>query len=146
MGTGSTWALVPPIALGGGTVEFQHGHVDGALVKGVHTLDLGSDHLVDVLDGLQDALATVTALVTVTQLECLVLARGCATGNRCTAHVAALKGYLNFYSRIATRIQNLSGMNLFNIHNEFFTFWFVIMLISFIWLQKYSKMSAKQNI
>ena len=106
------------LALGGGAVELDHRHVDGALIKGIHTLNLGSDYLVNVLDSFQDALTTVTLLVTVTKLECLVLTSGCATGHRSTAHVAALEGYFNFYSRIATRIQNFSGMNLFNIHNS----------------------------
>ena len=105
------------LALGGSAVELDHGHVDGTLVKGIHTLDFRGDYLVDILDSLQHTLATVTFLVTVTQLQGLVLTSGCTTGHRCTAHVTALEGYFNFYCRVTTRIQNLSGMNLFNIHN-----------------------------
>ena len=112
-------------ALSGGAVEFDHRHVDGALVKGIHTLNLGSDYLVDVLNGLEDALAAVTLLVAVTQFKSLILTRRSATGHRCAAHITALEGYFNFNSRIATRIQNLSGMNLFNIHNVL-NFWLVI--------------------
>ncbi len=104
------------LALGGSAIEGKHLIVECALVEHIVTLECGSDYLVDIVNGLQDALATETALVTVAELECFVLTGAGARRNTCAAHNAVLKRNLNFHCRIATGIQNLTGMNLLNLH------------------------------
>ena len=63
--------------LGGGAVQFEHHLVDGSLLGGVHTDDRRGNHLVHVLDRLEDALAAVALGIAVTKLKSLVLAGGC---------------------------------------------------------------------
>ena len=75
-------AFAPSFALGRRTVERDHGLVDTDLVGYVHADDGRGDHLVDILDGVQYALAQVTALVAVAELERFVLARRCAATER----------------------------------------------------------------
>src|SRR5262249_57177278 len=53
----------------GGAVEDAERAVDPRLVEGVSPLQLGPDDLLDVLDGLADALSAVAPLVAVAQLE-----------------------------------------------------------------------------
>ena len=57
-----------------GAVEVEHDLVDLSLVDGVEVLadELGGDGLVDVLDGLEDALAVPFGLVLVAELEGLI--------------------------------------------------------------------------
>ena len=69
-----------------GAVQRQHRLVDGDLVERVHAEQLFGDLVVDVLDGLQHALAAVAALVAVAQLKRLVHAGGCAGRHRRPPH------------------------------------------------------------
>jgi hypothetical protein len=64
------------LGLVGGTIEVDQELVDLGLVLDVNVLldDRGSNDLVDVLDGLEDALAGPLGLVTVAELASLVLA------------------------------------------------------------------------
>ena len=66
------------LALGRSAVEFDHGLVDRPLLESGHTDDSRSDNVIDVGNCLEHALSAVTALVTVTKLESLVLTCRCS--------------------------------------------------------------------
>ena len=97
------------VALVGSAVELAHEPVDVDLVGGVEVDDLGGDDLVDVLDGLGDALAKVAALVAVAELNRLELARGRARGHGRAALGATAEVDVDFYGRVAARIERLAG-------------------------------------
>ena len=63
---------------------------------------------VDVLNGLADALAQVTALVAVAQLAGLVDAGGSAGGNSRAAHSAVVQGDLDLNGRVAAGVKYLA--------------------------------------
>ena len=60
------------LALGLGTIEGDHLQVDLTLVEHAHTIELRSDHVVDVLYSLEDTLTEVASLVSVTELKSFV--------------------------------------------------------------------------
>ena len=105
------------LRLGLRAVEGYHGLVDAHLIGHVHADNGGSDHLVYVLDGVQNALAQITALVAVTKFEGLVLARRCAARNGCAAECAGYGTYFDLDGRIASRVEDLSCVNLYNLHS-----------------------------
>ena len=59
------------LGLVGGTVRGNQCGIDGALIEGVEAHDCVGALIIDVLDGLRDALAQVAALVAIAQLTCL---------------------------------------------------------------------------
>ena len=83
-------ALAPSLALFGVPSSSISIAVDRGLVGGVDADDLLGDHVVDVLDGLEHALAAV-ALPPVAQLDRLVLAGGRARGHGGAADRAATR-------------------------------------------------------
>ena len=64
------------VALVVGAVDGDHGRVDEFLIAGVHAGEFGGDGGLDVVDGLEDALAEVVGLVVIAELDGLVLAGG----------------------------------------------------------------------
>ncbi len=74
------------IRLGLGAVEFQHLIIDGTLLQGRKTYQSRRNYLIHVLHCLQDALAAIAALVTITKFQRLVLASRCTRRNRCTTN------------------------------------------------------------
>ena len=118
MGTGQRHAkdgVRTEVALRGGAVQRDHRFVDADLVGYGHTENLLRNHLVDILHGFQYSLAAVTALIAVTQFERLVFARRCSRRHGRTAESAAGGGYFDFDGRIPAGIQDLSGMNTYNL-------------------------------
>ncbi len=103
------------LALGRRAVEREHGVVELALVAGVHAFQLGGDHFVDVVDGLQHAFADVAALVAIAQLQRFVLAGGGAAGHGGAAARSAFQNDIGFDGGIAARIQNFAAKNQFNL-------------------------------
>ena len=71
-------------------------------------MSVGRDHVADVLDRLQHALAEVALRVAVAQLERLVLAGRGAGRNGRAAERAAVEADLGLDGGVATRIQNLA--------------------------------------
>ena len=125
------------LRLGRRTVERDHGLVDTHLVGNVHADDGRGDHLVDILDGVQYALAQVTALVAVAELERFVLARRCAARNGCAAECAGYGTYFDLDGRVTSRIEDFSCMDLYNLHScKRLNLWFEIMT-SFFAPQRY---------
>ena len=97
------------LALGRGAVEGEHGVIELALVAGVHAFQLGGDHLVDVVDRFEHALAGVACLVAVAQLHGFVLAGGGSAGHGSAAAGAAFQDDIGFDGRISTGIQNFTA-------------------------------------
>ena len=105
------------LRLGGGSVEGDHGLVDAHLVGYVHADDGRSDHFVNVLHGVQDAFAQVTALVAVTKLKGLVLARRRSARNGSAAECARYGTNFDLDGRIASRVEDFPCVNLYNLHS-----------------------------
>ena len=105
-GVGAQTALV------GGAVELDHGLVDGSLIQHVHAHQALGDLVVDVLHGVEDALAQVAALVAVPELTGLVDAGGGAGGHAGAAHGAVFQVDLHLNGGIAAGVQNLTAQDV----------------------------------
>ena len=137
MGVGSRWALTPPrywysgcgagngqrhaqngvgteLGLVGGTVRGDQRGIDGALIEGIEAHDGIGALVVDVLDGLRDALAQVAALVAVAQLACLKGAGRSARRHHC-AEAAVLEHDLDLDGGIAAAVEYLATIDVQNI-------------------------------
>ena len=90
-------------------VEIEHGAVDLLLYAGVHAVQRRRDKLIDVFDGLQHALAAVTLLVAIAQLDCLIFAGRCAARHGGRRPDAVVQIYVGLDGRIAARVKNLAG-------------------------------------
>ena len=82
-------------------VEFDEEAVDGALVGGGLADEGGVDLGVDVLDGLQDALAAVAAGIAITQLDGFVGAGGGARGDCRLSHGAIIEEHRDLHGGVA---------------------------------------------
>ena len=96
------------------TVRGNQRGIDGALVEGVETHDGVSALVVDMLDGLRNALAQVATLVAVAQLAGLIDAGGSTGRNSRAADGAVVERDLHFHGRIAAGVENLSGADVHN--------------------------------
>ena len=98
-----------------GAVGVDHSLVDGVDVGSIHADDGISDDSVDVLHSFGDALAQITALVAVAQLQRFELAGGCA--GRCAApgHGAVGEGDLSLNSGVAAGVQDLTALNVYDL-------------------------------
>jgi hypothetical protein len=94
------------LALVRGAVQVEQDPVDLALLQRVEVHQLGGDLLVDVGDGLGDALAP-EALTAVAQLDGLELAGGRPRGDDRAAAGAVLEQHLGFEGRVAARVEDL---------------------------------------
>ena len=79
-----------------GAVGFAHGGIDCIDVGGIQPHDSIGDDGVDVLNGFGHALAQITALVAVAQLQSLELAGGCAGGGTAAGDSAVGERDLSF--------------------------------------------------
>ena len=77
----------------------------------------GAMNALDILDGLQHALAQVVRLVAVAQFHGFVLARGGAAGNCRAANRAAFENNVGFNGGVSARIQNLARMDCSNLRH-----------------------------
>ena len=91
-----------------GAVELDEQLVYRGLVEGVQAQHGLGDLGVDVLNGLADALAQVTALVAVAELAGLVNAGGGAGGNSGAADGAVVQGDLDLNGRVAAGVKYLA--------------------------------------
>ena len=94
------------LGLRGGAVKLEHEVIDTALIAGAQTDNLGSDDLVDIGNGLGNALAEVALGVAVAKLKSLVHARGCARRDCRTTERAVLKNHINFNRRITAGVND----------------------------------------
>ena len=88
--------------------------VDADLVQRVHADQLVGDLLVDVVDGLGDALAEEQLLVAVAQLPGFVDAGAGAAGDGGPADRAVVERDIDFDGRIAAAIENLAAVDVNN--------------------------------
>ena len=102
-------------ALGGGTVEQQHGFVDADLIGHLHADDLRGNHIIDVGYSLLYALPHVPRLVAVAQLQRLVLARGSSARYGCPTERSAGRSYLDLYRGISAGVDDLPRMYTYNL-------------------------------
>ena len=97
------------------SVEGEHRLVESDLVIGISADDGGGDDFVDVLDGLENTLSSVSRLVAVSQFEGFVLAGGSAGRNDGASANAVIEMDFDFDSRISAGIQNFTTMNILNL-------------------------------
>ena len=110
-------------ALVGRAVQLDHRAVDGHLVVRI-VADQGlGDLLLDVLHGLQHALAQVAVLVAVAQLHGLVLAGGCPAGHRRAPRGAAGDQHVGLDGGVAAGIEDLPGPDLLDDRHVFERLW-----------------------
>ena len=103
------------LGLVGGTVRGNQRGIDGALVEGVETHDGVSALVVDVLDGLRNALAQVAALVAIAQLAGLKGAGRSTRRHHCAAKAAVLEHDLDLDGGIAAAVEHLATVDVQNI-------------------------------
>src|SRR2546427_1427712 len=81
------------------------------LVGGLEALQRGGNGGVDVVDGLAHALAQVTGLVAVTQLDRFLGAGRGAGGNRGTTERTVLQDDFGFQRGVATAVEDFTGVD-----------------------------------
>ena len=96
------------VALGLGTVEFNHSLIYAHLVEYVHTDNSGSNLVIYVSNGFQNAFAEVATFVAITKFESLVLTGRSTAGNSSTTNITVCGSYLYLDSGVTPRIKNLS--------------------------------------
>src|SRR5690606_25621753 len=92
-------------------VERNHRAVDVDLIEGVKPDNLRGDALDHVLDRLAYALAEITILVLVAQLDRFVLSGGRSARHGRAPGAAALENDLRFYRGIPARVEDLARMH-----------------------------------
>ena len=103
------------LGLVGGTVRGNQRGIDGALVEGVEAHDGVSALVVDVLDGLRDALAQVAALVAIAQLASFESAGRSARRHHRAAEAAVLEHDLDLDGGVAAAVEHLATVDVQNI-------------------------------
>ncbi len=102
-------------------VEFQHAPVDARLVGGVSADQRIAQLGVDVLHGLQHALAEEAHRVAVTQLDGLARAGRRARRHRGAAHRAVLEFDIGLHGRVAAGVDDLAAPDVDDAHHELTT-------------------------
>ena len=92
-----------------GAVRGDEDLVDDALLARLDTLDRGAELVDDGRDGLQNALAAVTALVAVPQLVRLEGSGRRAGRHGRTLDDAVVQQHLHLDGRVSTRVEDLAG-------------------------------------
>jgi len=108
-------ATASELALVFGAVQLDHLHVDANLVVGIHTDNLIGDHVVDVVDGLQNTFTQITLLVAITHFKGFTLAGRCAGRDRSATKGAGLEIYLHLQGGISAGIKDFSGIYIYNL-------------------------------
>jgi hypothetical protein len=108
-GVGTKTALVRS------AVEFNHLLVDGALLFYIHAAELIVEDVVDIVDGLKDALAHVYGLIVVAKLAGFVDTGGGSGGDGGATHGALIGVYFDFDCGVAARVENLTAPDCYNL-------------------------------
>ena len=103
------------LGLVGGTIRSDQRGIDGALIEGIEAHDGIGALVVDVLDGLRNALAQVAALVAIAQLAGLKGAGRSTRRHHCTAKAAVLEHDLDLDGGIAAAVEHLATVDIHNI-------------------------------
>jgi len=99
---------------GGRTVEFDQFAVDVRLVSRVPSLENRRNLLVNIGNGFSYAFAAESALVTVAQFHCFMLACARPARNGSPSKRAVFNTDIDLDCRIAARIQNFAGIDARN--------------------------------
>ncbi len=102
------------LGLVGRAVQIDHQAIDRLLIARIQADQFRSDLGVDVLDGLQNALAEINLLVVIAQLDGFMLAGAGAAGDGGAAQRAVFENYVDFDRGIAARIEDLAGVDEFD--------------------------------
>ena len=89
-------------------VQLQHNVVDGALIVGLEADERVGDLIIHMANGIQRALAQITLLVAVAQLNGLERARGRAGGNGRTTEGTILQHNFHLDRGVAARVQDFT--------------------------------------
>ena len=103
------------LGLVGGTVRGNQRGIDGTLVEGVEAGDGIGALVVDVLDGLRDALAQIAALVAIAQLASLKGTGRSARRHHRATEATVLEHNLDLDGGIAAAVEHLATVNVQNI-------------------------------
>src|SRR5262249_20270807 len=85
--------------------------VDGCLFCGILAEQLRRNRLVDVADRFQDALALVTVLIAVAQLDRFIRPRAGAAGDGRAAEAAIVQNHIDFKSGMAPAVEHLPAVD-----------------------------------
>ena len=105
------------LTLGGSSVEGQHLVVKSTLIENAVTFEGWSDNGVHIFNSFQGTLTQIAVLVTVAELESLILTSGSTRGNGSAAHYTIFQHYVYLNGGVATRVEDFSCMNFLNLHN-----------------------------
>ena len=89
--------------------------VDGALIEGIEAHNGAGALVIDVLDGLRNALAQVAALVAVAQLACLESAGRSPRRHHRAAEAAVLEHDLDLDGGVAAAVEHLATVDVQNV-------------------------------
>ena len=103
------------LGLVGRTVRGNQRGIDGALVEGVEAHDGVSTLVVDMLDGLRNALAQVAVLVAIAQLAGFKGAGRSTRRHHCAAKAAVLEHDLDLDGGVAAAVEHLATVDVQNI-------------------------------
>ena len=95
-------------------VRFDHRSVHCINIGSVHAAESVIDHSVDILHSFRDTLASVSALVAVSQLQSLELACRCAAGRRSPCRCSIRQINLRLHGRISSGIDDLPSDHFLN--------------------------------
>jgi hypothetical protein len=98
-----------------GSVCIDHCLINGINIGCIHSLQSLIDYSIDIFYSLLNTLAQISALIAVSQFQCLELTGRCSTGSHAASDGTVYQSYLCFYGRIASGIQNLSSNDFFNL-------------------------------
>ncbi|ABC63239.1 probable phosphopyruvate hydratase [Erythrobacter litoralis HTCC2594] len=94
------------------TVEIEHHCIDIALIFGVEAQQRVGDRRVDRIDRPCDALAEITPLIAIAQLDRFMRAGRSARRHRGAPEAAVFEKHVHFDGRIAPAIEDLAGMQV----------------------------------
>ena len=103
------------LGLVGRTVGGNQRGIDGALVEGIETHDGIGALVVDMLDGLRNALAQVATLVAIAQLTCLKGAGRSARRHHRATEAAILEHDLDLDGGVAAAVKHLTTVDVQNV-------------------------------
>ena len=98
-----------------GSVCIDHCLINGVNIGSIHSLQGLIDHSVDIFNSLLHTLAQISALIAISQFQCLELTGRCSAGSHTTTDRTIYQNHLRFYGRISSGIQNLSCDYFFNL-------------------------------
>ena len=106
---GANFLLAPaPLVLSAVNL-FHHLSVNSLLLGNIHALESRGEDIVDVLDSLKAALAKETLGVLITQLECLIDARGSARWNSSPEDLSIACKHVSLNGRVTAGVNDLAG-------------------------------------